>query len=1042
MPDYEVPEPILNSPYEEPAAHWLIEEGKIPEKRPGRREAGYWYRDPKAPAADTEHEARGVWQPLERVNLIREDIKKWRAAGYPGASRTTIDLLNYWQREGRQHRLFFAQLEAAETIIFLTEARADFKQGISIPLDEPSDEQKRNGLKAFVRYALKMATGTGKTTVMAMLAAWSILNKVNDKSDSRFSDTVLVVCPNVTIRNRLAELDPERGDASLYRTRDLVPSELMPDLSRGKVIVTNWHVFEPQAPNVGGTSARVIKTGERVEGIETITIGPKKTVARGRRYLTPEEYERQKASGQLEVVSGGEERDEQGNLKRARVRSYRYVKSETALVNDVLKAVGGKQNILVFNDEAHHAYRIRQPEGDENEEENGNGADEEFYKEATVWIDGLDKINKLRGINFCVDLSATPYYLGRVGQATNRIFPWTVSEFGLTDSIESGLTKIPQLVVTDTTGERPPPYFNIWRWVLNKLTTGERGARRESPKPEAVLKYADTPIKILGGRWERMLADWKRDRPEDLRPPVFIVVCKNTAIAKVIYQWLGEGQPPNASIAPANIAGFRNTDDVEYTIRVDSKVIAESDDLENAKNDETKWMRFTLDTVGKRDWPIDTQGRPVYPQDFEELANKLKRPLHPPGRDVRCIVSVGMLTEGWDCSTVTHIVGLRPFMSQLLCEQVVGRGLRRASYEPIEKDGKQLLTEEIAEVFGVPFEIIPFKESKTAAPRPREKRHHVHAIPEKAHYAIGFPRVEGYRQAVRNRIAIDWNTVPPIRVNPLDIPPEVGMKAGVPNNKGRFTLSTVGKTVLAGLMEWRAAQRIQKIVFEMATALTRDYVNRPDCIVPAHALFPQLRAIVDRYIREKVEPIPPGEKMDVGISPYYGWVIEALLAAIHPDQSSGEEPELPIYDKRGDGSTANVDFWTSRDAREIEHSHLNYVVADTAKWEQSAAYFIDTHKLVDAFAKNAGLGFAIPYFHNGQDHDYVSDFIVRLKTEPPMHLILEIKGYDELKEVKAAAAHRWVKAVNADGTHGVWDYALVTKPTDVPAEIEKAAKVG
>jgi type III restriction enzyme len=221
--------------------------------------------------------------------------------------------------------------------------------------------------------------------------------------------------------------------------------------------------------------------------------------------------------------------------------------------------------------------------------------------------------------------------------------------------------------------------------------------------------------------------------------------------------------------------------------------------------------------------------------------------------------------------------------------------------------------------------------------------------------------------------------------------------------------------------------------------LTKDYISRPDCIVPAHALFPQMRAIVDRYIREKVEPILPGETIDAGISPYYGWVIEALLAAIHPDKSSGEEPELPIYDKRGDGSTANVDFWTSRDVREVEHSHLNYVVADTAKWEQSAAYFIDTHKLVDAFVKNSGLGFTIPYFHNGQDHDYVPDFIIRLKTEPPMHLILEVKGYDELKEVKAAAAHRWVKAVNADDKYGRWHYAMVSRPTDVLKAITDAA---
>ena len=200
MADYEVPEPILNSPYEEPAEHWNIEEGTSPERRPGRRPAGYFFRDAKAPPSDDEHTARGTWQELTLVNLIRDRIKQWRIQGYPGVTRTTLDLLNYWRRDGRGKRLFFAQLEAAETIIFLTEARGDFRQGIYVPIDEPSEEGKARGLKAFQRYALKMATGTGKTTVMGMLAAWSILNKVNDRSDGRFSDTVLIVCPNVTIK--------------------------------------------------------------------------------------------------------------------------------------------------------------------------------------------------------------------------------------------------------------------------------------------------------------------------------------------------------------------------------------------------------------------------------------------------------------------------------------------------------------------------------------------------------------------------------------------------------------------------------------------------------------------------------------------------------------------------------------------------------------------------------------------------------------------------------------------------------------------------
>ena len=1034
MSNYEVPEPILNSPYKEPALHWHIDEGAEPEKREGRREAGYWYRDPKAPSADTEHEARGVWEPLKTVNLIRERSEEWRAAGYPGASRTTIDLLNYWRRDGRQHRLFFAQLEAAETIIFLTEARADFRQGISVPLDEPGEDGKDKGYKAFLRYACKMATGSGKTTVMAMLAAWSILNKVNNRSDARFSDVVLVVCPNVTIRNRLGEIDPKSGDASLYRTRDLVPSELMPDLTKGEVIVTNWHVLAPQTPSVGGTGARVVKTGQQVTTRETITIGAKTTTARGTRYLTLEELERQQAAGLLTVKN--RIYDKEGNLKKVEIDAVRYVESETALVNRVLKAAAGKQNILVFNDEAHHAYRIRQAEDEDEEPGNGADDDEAFYKEATVWVEGLDKIHKLRGINFCVDLSATPYYLGRVGQATNRVFPWVVSDFGLTDAIESGLTKIPQLVVRDTTGNEVPSYFNIWRWVLQQMSPKERGASRASPKVEAVVKYAAPPILMLATYWDETRKQWLIERPDDPRPPVFIIVCKNTAIAKAIYEWIGEDRPPAAEIPRFGIEALRNSNDVKYTIRVDSKVVQDSDDLENAKSDETKWMRFTLDTVGRREWPTDRQRRPIFPDGFEDLAKKMDKPLYPPGRDVRCIVSVGMLTEGWDCNTVTHIVGLRPFMSQLLCEQVVGRGLRRANYRDVDEKG--LLTEEIAKVFGVPFEIIPFKENKGAA-RPREKRHHVHAIPDKAQYEIKFPRVEGYRQAIRNRITVDWDKVPPVRVNPLDIPPEVQMRAGLANNKGRITLTGVGKLETVDLEPWRASQRQQKLVFEMAAALTRDYSRRPDCDVPAHVLFPQIRAIVDRYLREKVEPVSPAKTIDVGMAPYYGWVIEKLVEAIRPDESGGEAPELPIYEsRRGPGSTAEVDFWTSREVRPVVRSHLNYVVADTQQWEQSAAYFIDTHPAVDAFVKNASLGFAIPYLHNGQQHDYVPDFIIRLKTEPPTHLILEVKGYDELKEVKAAAADRWVNAVNADGRYGRWAYAMVTRPGDVKAAIDAA----
>ena len=313
-------------------------------------------------------------------------------------------------------------------------------------------------------------------------------------------------------------------------------------------------------------------------------------------------------------------------------------------------------------------------------------------------------------------------------------------------------------------------------------------------------------------------------------------------------------------------------------------------------------------------------------------------------------------------------------------------------------------------------------------------------MPVKVAYEIQFPRVEGYRQAIRNRVTVDWRAVAGLVLDPMKIPPEVEVKAALPNNKGRPSLTGPGKLERVDLNPYRSGYRLQQLVFDLAADLTRDYVAQPGCQAPAHVLFPQLSRIVERYLRERVEPLPPASILDVALSPYYGWVIEALVGAIKPDTAEGETPELPRYEaRRGPGSTAEVDFWTSRDVREVVKSHVNYIVADTAKWEQSAAYVLDTHPLVDAFVKNAGLGFAVPYLHNGQVHDYVPDFIVRLKTEPPRHLILETKGFDPLEEVKVAAAKRWVAAVNGDSTYGRWAYAIAKRISDVAAILSEAA---
>ena len=998
MSRYEVPDPIINGPFEEPGQHWHIVEGETAELRPGRRLPVYYYRPP---SFGTSRDPRGrendvgIAIELKLVTFIRVKLIEWQTAGYPGASRVTLELLNWWKREGRAQPLFFAQLEAAETILFLTEARADFLQGVSVPRDDIGRGEKN----AFTRYACKMATGSGKTTVMGMLAAWSILNKLAARGDARFSDVVLIVCPNITIRNRLQELDPLLGDASLYRKRDLVPPHLMSQMAQGRVLVTNWHVFEPrEVSTVGGDSARVVKRGVPV----TVKV--------------------------IRVVDG----------RKREVEETHYLESDTKLIQRVLgREIGGKKNILVFNDEAHHAYRIRQDEPDEYEDELFGEPEEgeAQAKEATVWIDGLDKLHNLRGINFCVDLSATPYYLNRVGQEANRPFPWVVSDFGLVEAIESGLVKIPQLAVRDSTGAEIPAYFNVWRWVMEpgRLTPAERGGSRADPKPEAVLKWAQTPIAQLGGLWEKTFEEWQKEPELHPTPPVFILVCKTTKLSKVIYEWLAEGkQPPG--IAPAKLKYFHNNGALN-TIRVDTKVVHETD-TEGSKDDEMRWMRFTLDTVGKTSWPLDSQNRPQYPVGFTELAHKLGRLTDPPpGRDVRCIVSVGFLTEGWDCTTVTHIVGLRPFMSQLLCEQVVGRGLRRTNYNDLGPDGK--FSEEIAKIYGVPFEIIPFKTNPQGV-APPVKRHHVHALPEKEEFEIVFPRVEGYTTAIRNRVSVNWESIPPLVLDPTRIPTEVEMKASLPTNRGRPALSGPGRVQDVTLMEWRSKVRVQELEFDLATALTREALHAGQCDVPPHVLFPQLREIVRRYLESKIESVPGTNLKDIFLSPYYGWVIERLTQAIHGNADDDHAPELPRYEaNRGPGSTREVDFWTSRDVREVHKSHLNYVVADTQKWEQSAAFMLDKHENVIAFAKNAGLGFAIPYLHNGQMHEYVPDFLARLRWHGKEvgTLILETKGYDELAEVKHAAAERWVMAVNADGREGRWTYRMVRRPVEVETAI-------
>ncbi|MFM2004790.1 MAG: hypothetical protein RLZZ09_445, partial [Pseudomonadota bacterium] len=279
--EFEVESPIINSPFEEPRWHWVIAKREAPRKAAGRRPASYFYRVPehagkgglKKNQLELFEAGKGQEVELTLINTLRERVRQWREGlhsgglAYAGATPVSRELLLHWRGEDRLQRLFFAQVEAAETLIFLIEATPVYRKGLpTIPLDEPGQAAKDAGFRAFTRYACKMATGSGKTTVMGMMAAWSILNRVAEPTDDRFADTVLIVCPNVTIRERLRELDPALGDLSLYRTRQLVPPQRMEELRRGEVMIANWHkLAKRETSSVNGTAARVVKTGEAVE---------------------------------------------------------------------------------------------------------------------------------------------------------------------------------------------------------------------------------------------------------------------------------------------------------------------------------------------------------------------------------------------------------------------------------------------------------------------------------------------------------------------------------------------------------------------------------------------------------------------------------------------------------------------------------------------------------------------------------------------------------------------------------------------------------
>jgi type III restriction enzyme len=912
-----VDNPILNSPFEEPTRYWAYEEGQ-PVLKEGRRPAGYYLkaRTRGSQMALLEEE----FTPLELVNTIRERVKAWREKGYPGVTPITRQLLNHWNNPERERKLFFCQREATETLIWLVEASPAEKQGIVIPKD--------NGL---TRYACKMATGSGKTVVMGMVIAWQVLNKLANPQDRRFSDAVLIVCPNLTIRERLQVLLPwHKGN--YYETFGLVPRGMMERLQQGKFEITNWHLFQP-------------KDDSRSRGV----------VQRG-------------------------------------------VESDTAFCRRVLRELGSKQNLLVINDEAHHAYRPA-PLPDELREQL---SPEEIAEreEATVWVSGLDKINAVRGVHFCADFSATPFYIKGSGYEEGAPLPWIVSDFGLVDAIEAGIVKIPRVPVDDNTGALIPKYFRLWGHINAQLPASERQTARRRAKPESVLREAEGALATLASEWQKTFVEFQKAHSPV--PPALIVVCDNTDLSKLVYE----------HIAGGNVLAELENRDEPFTFRIDTRLLAEA---ESAVEGETKQetaerLRKTVGTVGKTEWEGEGD---------------------PPGKNIRCVVSVGMLNEGWDAQNVTQILGLRAFTSQLLCEQVVGRGLRRTHYDVNPQTG--LFEPEYVDVYGVPFEVIPVKKKPLGRTEVQKVSTLIRALPERRHLEITFPRVEGYVSDVRQRIRVNLENVPYLQIDPVQEPTEVIAKPAAGYRVGRPDRLGPGPEVLHDRNPFHREKRLQATVYEIAAELTQRLKNKRDDWNARHVLFPQVLNIVWQYLEERVVVANGDTPLEeITLLKYKQRIIERLTEAIEPDTEAGEPPILPVIERfRPLGSTAEVLFRTVRPAVGTTKSHISHVVLDAPNWEHSVAYQLEQMPEVIAYARNDHLDFTIPYEWQGVRHEYRPDYLVRLhnKGGATVTVILEIKGFEsEQDRQKEAAARRWVRAINHHREFGRWQFLVCREP--------------
>lgn len=914
---------IINPPYSEPQEHWRYDRiTRSFERVPTRRPAGYIVASESARSFDDP----GHFIEIPLVNKIRERVKAWRNEGYPGITGITRRLLDHWtqRKERGDIPFFFCQIEAIETIIWLFEAPESSKAGIDIESDGGE----------FIRYCCKMATGTGKTVVMAMLISWLVLNKATYTNDPRFSQNILVVAPGLTVKSRLSVLIPSSED-NYYDAFDIIPQGLAEKLRSGKVLILNWHALAWDT-------------------------------------------------------------DEQ--IKKRRSVDKRGAKSDEAYVRDVLGEMSRHKNLIIINDEAHHAWRIPA-------ESKIKGLSKDEIEEATIWIQGLDRIHRARNILSCFDFTATPFAPSGKKSSEEALFPWIVSDFSLNDAIESGLVKTPRVVVRDDGRLNSDYKSRFYHLYMDSEVHDDlnRKAEESEPLPDIVTNA----YYFLGVDWLEKKRDWEAGGRDT--PPVMITVANRTeTAARIAYAFTHKKIRIDELCEESRI------------LHIDSKVL---------KDAETETEQIIT--------PVDIeQGEYERPLTKKEQAELLRQQVDTvgksgqPGAEIQKVISVGMLSEGWDARTVTHIMGLRAFSSQLLCEQVVGRGLRRTSYEVDQETG--FFSPEYVNIFGVPFTFLPHEGGEDAPPKPEKPKTKIEALISRQEYSISWPNVIRIEHVLQPTLTLDISQAKPLILDAGSTSQIIEIAPIVDGKPALEQISTID------LQKLGQEFRLQKIIFETA----RDVLDqmRPEWKGTTTDLIGQLIRIVEQFIMsDKIKINPDLFSTDefrkrIMMIINMNKIVQHIYEQIREENTESIEPVLDT--NRPIRSTADMRVWYStRPCGHTKKSQINFCVFDST-WEATEAFALDNNPNVKAWAKNDHIGFEIVYLYQGVVRKFRPDYLIQLTNDE--YLILEVKGQDTMKNrTKRTFLAEWIRAVNGHGGFGRWHSDVSFNPADIDGIIGK-----